>query len=192
MSDRPPAGGFGAASRGSSSAFGVISPPPKPLGRWARAATVVAVGLGVGFLVAFVVSARLHGLKHQRMHRAEAINTVADISKHVQRSYEETGDLCPSAMPIPADFSKVQGQKYMALNHLYADDAGWSCLGYEFQGIQRYQLHYERIGDLFFTITAVGDLDGNDVRSTYTIEGHVDPETKQVFFAPLQTSNPDE
>lgn len=188
----PPAGGFGAED-GPSSTKG-----PHPFGPSSRnpvrdkTGSLHVLGIGIGCVVlAFVVF--LLYMEHRKREAAkwaEAVLRVGEVTKKVKESYDRDHELCPSAAAVPHDFELVRGKSYRAKAADWESDPGWKCLGYATTYPTLYQLQYERTGE-FFTVRAVGDIDGNDVRSTYTFEGHIDPDSHELVMSPngVQSTN---
>lgn len=188
----PPAGGFGAedgpASNKGPHPFGPSSRGgvPKP----SRALHVVGIGVSAVVLLFVVFLLYMDHRKREAAKWAEAVLRVGEVTKKVKESYDANHELCPSARPVPRDFELVRGTHYTAPPSDWESDPGWKCLGYVEQYPTFYQLQYERTGD-FFTVRAVGDIDGDDIRSTYTFEGHVDPNTRELVLsnAGVQSTN---
>jgi hypothetical protein len=141
----------------------------------------VAILVGSGFLFAWGKARAARG--------AEARVMLHRISRGMQTAYAERHELCPSARTIPADFEKVRGGRYVSSQQEWQDDPGWRCAAFEMPYPQRYQYRLETSSG-FVTITAAGDLDGDDVRAVYTLRGHVDPKTDTLVFDPsIEDSN---
>jgi hypothetical protein len=141
----------------------------------------VALLVGSGFLFAWGKARAARG--------AEARVMLRQISRGLQTAYAEHHELCPSARTIPADFERVRGASYTSSPQEWHDDPGWRCAGFDMLYPQRYQYRLETSSG-FVTITAAGDLDGDDVRAVYTLRGHVDPTTDTLVFEPsIEDSN---
>lgn len=186
MSDvTPPAGGFGAPRTGQPTELMHHAADPP---RTSHALHVIAVAFAC-FIALILGSAYMFASGRERAGRsAEARVTIGDIAKKLQATYARQQTLCPSTRPVPADFESVRGKRYSSTDADW-NDPGWACIGFERLAPQRYQYRVETTGELV-TITATGDLDGDDLRSRYAIHGHVDPEQKAlVFSGAIEASN---
>jgi hypothetical protein len=111
--------------------------------------------------------------------QAEALNSLGQIGKDVDLAYVMRGRLCASAsQPVPADLRAIRGQKYQSTpDEWWADadrDAGFACLGYSMDQPQYYRYSYLASPDgTSFTALAEGDLNGDGVLSTFSLEGHI-------------------
>jgi type IV pilus assembly protein PilA len=126
---------------------------------------------------------------------AEARNTVGFMAKLAVDAYTRDGALCPSASyPVPGDMKKVRGAKYAAQHGEWVIDAsrhaGFACLGFEMAAPQYFQYAYESDGTSF-TITARGDLNGDDIYSTFILRGAVQ-NGAVVAAAQIEETNPEE
>lgn len=104
------------------------------------------------------------------------------------RSLDEVNRVCTSASrPVPRNMKSVTARKYQAgADEWSRDDAtfwkGFACLKFTVQGAQWYQYDYQvsrndwknswKAGTTFKAI-ARGDLDGNGVRSEFTVAGEI-------------------
>jgi type IV pilus assembly protein PilA len=150
---------------------------------------------------------------------AEARNGVAAIGKRAAIALERptsggvilgagasqpapTHSLCPSAAnAVPSDVSLVSGKKYQSNNTIGVDfnKAGFECIRFEVSNPQSYQYNYVSDTDLGpppvpgnnITATAIGNLNGDSVYSTFRLYGSV--QSKALTLAPsLEETNPDE
>lgn len=180
----PPAGGFGAPQQGQATELVHHAATPE---RPSQALNVVFIVLGLfGALV--IGSGFMYAWTKERAGRgAEARVNVHRISQAMQASYAEQNALCPSTSAVPADFENVRGKYYTSKKTEWTDDPGWRCIGFDEQFRQRYQYRVQIVGD-HITISATGDLDGDDVRSQYTLDGHADGRIL-VFDGAIKESN---
>jgi type IV pilus assembly protein PilA len=116
--------------------------------------------------------------------------------------------LCgPASTPVPANIGNVQSKKYQsnpaAGNDWNADTAtlaGFACLQFDMTAPQYYEYNYTSNGSqtpgaiaegTAFTSTANGDLNGDNVLSTFQLLGSV--VNHQLYIAPnLLETNPEE
>jgi type IV pilus assembly protein PilA len=93
-----------------------------------------------------------------------------------------TQRVCPSATrSVPASLSYVSGRKYQSSSadwQVDAPNAGFACLKFQMDSPQYYMYSYAVTGSPGsatdgFRATANGDLNGDGVASTFTIEGRV-------------------
>ena len=128
-------------------------------------------------------------------HGGEAKNTVGAISRAAQAAYEReefvkgvpVHRLCTSAIPVPA---RVPSAKRYAPSPAPGVDfqsgtasAGWTCLRFGMSNPMYYQYHYQQgsgwvvpsgaPGPDGFEAAAVGDIDGDGVKSTFARTGKV-------------------
>jgi hypothetical protein len=99
--------------------------------------------------------------------------------------------LCASTSAVPADVPKAA--KYQTDPGDWGAD--WSCLKFSMNEPQYYQYQYTRPTTTTFSCIAKGDLDGDDVQSTFTLAGAVIGETakKAATYAPtIGEDKPDE
>ena len=128
---------------------------------------------------------------------AEARNSVGQMAKDAKTAFEResmaaailaagTGtqaatNLCTSASRrVPNVATAVQGKKYQSVNADWIFDAttpgkGFSCLKFQMTDPQYYMYDYVAPtgASATFTASASGDLDGNGVMSTFSINGGV-------------------
>ena len=131
---------------------------------------------------------------------AEARNSLGQIGKDAATQFEGEGmkgdvltpgssaaisrQLCQSASKtVPADKSKIKGQKYQAAQSEWNTDIatahkGFSCLKFQIDQPQYYMYNYtsDETGDgkgTKFDATAEGDLNGDDKTSKFTLSGKI-------------------
>ncbi|HEX9622073.1 MAG TPA: prepilin-type N-terminal cleavage/methylation domain-containing protein [Polyangiaceae bacterium] len=148
---------------------------------------------------------------------AEARSSLGQIAKNARIAFDrESGDvtvlaagtageirnqLCDNAAAkVPSDIDDVKGKKYQSDPGEWRDGAGWECLKFSLSGPQYYMYNYtaenETADNGTFTATAEGDLDGNGVASTFTLQGGVikgEGDALELTIAPtIEEENPDE
>lgn len=109
--------------------------------------------------------------------------------------------LCGSATAVPAT-TKIKGMKYQSAPSDWGGSQvdGWACLRFSMQDPQYYSYNYTCASptaeDAEFTASANGDLNGDEVLSTFRLKGGVKSEgtgPKVVVIAPnIEEVNPDE
>jgi len=114
---------------------------------------------------------------------------------------EATNQLCPSAAKsVPATADSIKGKKYQSDPKEWDDGAGWNCLRYTMQDPQYFMYMYSadgtgEDGDTF-AATARGDLDGDGILSTYSLDGLVQTGANQDIILTVSPSigeiNPEE
>src|SRR5262245_59339388 len=81
----------------------------------------------------------------------DAIRNVREIAEAAKAHYERTGELCASAVSVPAAMFDVQGKAYAPRDTADTDfnagnfdgGVGWYCLGWKpSQASIRYQMNY--------------------------------------------------
>jgi type IV pilus assembly protein PilA len=123
---------------------------------------------------------------------AEARNSLGQLGKDASSAYDKEGmpgsvlalgsaaessnQLCPSTTPVPATVADIKGQKFQSTPAAWAGTSGWDCLKFSMKDPQYYMYQYTRSGtgsaeNDTFTGTANGDLNGDDVISTFSITG---------------------
>lgn len=124
----------------------------------------------------------------------EASNTIGQIAKLQVEAYAAgTGrvggpSLCKSAPhPVPKTFEELKGRKHTPWPNEWYDgsqeDEGFRCLQTEMTEPQYYQYDFASTGPQgSFTATARGDLDGDGVRSEFSLSGRVDPTRRGVIL----------
>lgn len=120
--------------------------------------------------------------------------------------------LCSSAgKPVPDVMTKVKGMKYQSSPVNWtelptvtdAQYAGWNCVKFTMNDPQYYQYNYTGpttaaaagVVGATFTCTAMGDLDGDGVFSTFTMPGSIQADTGKLaaVLAPnIAEVSPDE
>lgn len=157
---------------------------------------------------------------------AEARNSLGQIGKDAASAFAREGmagavlgvgsvagvnnKLCASASgTIPAaGVGSIKGQKYQSAASEWSVDGtavhtGFACLKFSMTDPQYYMYSYARTGGATggatgdgFTATANGDLNGDDVISTFTLSGKIQIDTsgtKELNVAPnFIESNPEE
>lgn len=183
----PPAGGFGGEKpEGPVQVHHV--PPLREPSNALHVFFIVASLLAAAMLVFVLLMVRQ---KQRLVRAAEAKNALGQIARNVSEAHAR-GETCPSARAIPADFEAVRGKAYPSREEEWRSDPGWACASFSMPQAQYYQYRLE-VTDGFVTIKAAGDLDGDDVRSTYELHGHVDRAARRIVFdTSIQESNPGE
>ena len=119
----------------------------------------------------------------------EARNSLGQIAKDASTAYEKetmagavmaqnsstavSRALCPSGASIPTALTSVGGKKYQSQPSDWAA-AGWSCLRYSMDAPQYYMYTYTGgTAATAFTATANGDLNGDNIPSTFSIGGSI-------------------
>ena len=126
---------------------------------------------------------------------AEARTALGRMAKDAQSAYEKetmsqdvialggseliSRQLCPdAAAPVPADAADIKGGKYQSSPAEWKA-TGWSCLKFTMSDPQYFQYDYSTtapavgpsvVGNTF-TAIAHGDLDGDDLLSTFSFFG---------------------
>jgi type IV pilus assembly protein PilA len=107
--------------------------------------------------------------------------------------------LCQSASrPVPQSITQVQGRKFQSAtsdwNADAAVNAGFACLHFTIDQPQYYMYSYKLTGSGTkpgdsFTGTAIGDLDGDGIQSTFSLTGQINP-SYSINLAPnIQETN---
>jgi len=145
---------------------------------------------------------------------AEARNGVGQMAKDAVTAYFKEGmtgtvmaftttatlsnKLCPSTTVVPANISKVRGQKYQSGPNEWTGP-GWDCIHFSMNDPQYYIYSYTLTGAAdsgSFTCNAAGDLDGDTTPSSFLMRGGVQADaagTKTAIAAPnMEESAPDE
>jgi type IV pilus assembly protein PilA len=170
---------------------------------WALVLVIVVLVLFFGGGIMAVLS--IYGVRKYiaNAKTAEARNALGQIARDAATAYERESvsgstiqhRVCPSASsPVPADRNLVSGKKYQSTaaewNVDKAREAGFACLRFEMAMPQYYQYQYDGTS-ADFTGTARGDLNGDGVFSTFTIQGKV--QNDALILAPsIQETNPEE
>lgn len=114
---------------------------------------------------------------------AEARNTMGGISQGGVIAYEmertdstgaTTKGLCGNAAAVP---TAIPQSGKTVTSGLWTGNStqGWTCLRFVMDQAVYYQYNYALTGDIktgSFTVTALGDLDGNGTYSTFTMIGN--------------------
>lgn len=108
--------------------------------------------------------------------------------------------LCPSSTRVPTDLADVGNKKYQSAVGEWKNE-GWACLRFSMEGPQYFQYQYQATasnpgvaGDNF-TAIAHGDLNGNELPSTFSLRGEVREQSDELtlLVAPtIQETNPEE
>ncbi|HKQ71216.1 MAG TPA: prepilin-type N-terminal cleavage/methylation domain-containing protein [Polyangiaceae bacterium] len=160
---------------------------------------VVAI---VGVLAALAI----YGVRRYLLNAktAEARNAVGQMAKDAKAAYEResmsssvvttagsigvSNNLCASASKkVPEDPKAIKGQKYQSSPAEWIVDqktagVGFACLRFAVSDPQYYQYNYTGTTEGSFVAAANGDLNGDEVMSTFSIEGKVSGGV--VFVAP--------
>jgi type IV pilus assembly protein PilA len=150
---------------------------------------------------------------------AEARNNLGAINRCAVAAYEREGApaelqtggaanatqaLCKSSTAVPA--TTPAGAKYTATAadfHVPGEkpDTGWTCLGFEVTGPQYYQYKYDRAATssiatvavppagASWVAAAVGDLDGNGIKSNFVTGGMIDATKRPITFTEIVVAN---
>jgi len=169
-------------------------PPPQKQGTATWLIVLLAVGIGLVFVVGIMAVLAIYGVRKYiaNAKQAEARNSLGQIARDAAAAYEResispgTPDgLCASASrSVPASASMIRGMKYQSAPADWQVDAsrphaGFACLGFSLDMPQYYMYSYTAHGTKRahdgFRATANGDLNGDGVMSTFYIEGKVGP-----------------
>jgi type IV pilus assembly protein PilA len=132
----------------------------------------------------------------------EARNSLGQIGKDAAAAFEiesvqaggaVTHRLCPSASrPVPDSLAKVKRAKYQSSAADWdvdkAANAGFACLKFSMSQPQYYQYNYSSTGSAI-TATAMGDLDGDGIPSTFMLSGKVNATGKLEIAPALLETN---
>ncbi len=152
---------------------------------------MVVVAL-VGVLSTLAIYAVKGYLTHAKT--AEAKNAIGQMAKDAETAYWResmkgtilgagssaiiSNKFCDfSSDFVPHSIAQVRGKKYQSTPNNWnfdgvLDHAGFYCLKFTVSDPQYYQYYYNNESGAFdFTAIALGDLDGDDVTSVYSIEG---------------------
>jgi type IV pilus assembly protein PilA len=140
---------------------------------------------------------------------AEARTAIGRIAKDAASAYDRetmaagpmalgasaaiARQLCPSAPLVPTLLAAVGGQKYQSQPSDWRA-GGWPCLRFSMDGPQYYQYDYTATATTF-TARAQGDLNANQVPSSFTLAGAIVVQSNEnvLTIAPSITeSSPDE
>jgi len=139
----------------------------------------------------------LYGLKRKNTHyqTAEATRRLGAIESAARNSFERgikgpggatIHAFCPSAPQVP---HLVPRGIMVRVGQSELDAEGWRCLGFELQQPVRFAYHFESNypatgSAATFTAAAYGDLDGDDVHSSFVLvgQGSSDGSYRRVSF----------
>ena len=140
---------------------------------------------------------------------AEARNNIGRMAKDASAAWAKEGmaagvlaggasagisnRLCATATPVPGETDAIAGQKYQSSPEEWGgdQDTGWTCLKFQVNEPQYYQYNYTAEGSSAFTAAAVGNLDGDETTSEFSLAGEVSGGV--VKLAPnIAESNPEE
>jgi type IV pilus assembly protein PilA len=132
---------------------------------------------------------------------AEARNALGQMSKDASTAFNREGmaadiltlggatgvtnRLCgPAAKTVPENDTDIKGKKYQSKPSEWAAGdqfTGWQCVKFTMQDPQYYKYGYTSTGtkgeaDETFGTSAKGDLDGNGVLSTFSLDGKIQKE----------------
>jgi type IV pilus assembly protein PilA len=178
----------------------------------ARGFTLVELMIVVA-IVGILAALAIFGVKKYvtNAKTAEARNTLGAISKDAAGAWSReimagsvladgatvagANALCRTADPVPTAVPK--GVKYQSSTVAGKDynsgssSVGWVCLKFQMEGPQYYQYSYNAPDDTHFDAIATGDLNGDDIKSTFTRSADV--RNGQIVLSPaLVEVNPDE
>ena len=161
-----------------------------------RAFTLVELMIVVAIVAVLAVLAGYGVYRYLRAAKTtEAREALGRIAKDASSAYDRdsmagttmplggtrggSNQLCPNAgntVP-PAGLGDIRGLSYQSDPDDWADNAGWTCLRFAMKDPQRYMYNYQMngvngstVGDQFVA-TANGDLNGDDIISTFTLGG---------------------
>lgn len=144
----------------------------------------------------------------------EARNSLGAIRKSAVTAYEgeqmagtllptggtvgATRRFCPNAgAAVPVTVPK--GVKYQSSEAEWNDNAGWTCLKFSMKGAQYYQYNYTGTNVTAalnagsgFQAQAVGDLDGDDATSLFSIEGSILTDGTLAVSPAINETSPEE
>lgn len=170
---RPPAGGFGAIETG---ANGGWTPPRSSSSGW--------LVVGVGVLLAFGGGVFWLGYQQLRLANYGAcIGEIRIVESAVRDHYNDTGQLCPSAAPLPGPDVSLPD---VVPPSVWDADPGWRCLGYHSPGKAHGRLQYERVGPDGVVLTAGNGYKRNGVPVHWVIRGRADEAQRTVVFEAMK------
>ncbi len=173
---------------------------------------LIVILVAVGGIVLIIGTLAVLGIAGMRKYiaaakTAEARNSLGQIGKDAATAYElepvvGRRSLCATASTsVPATLSSVSGKKYQSAPSEWTVDAtanaGFACLKYEMDAPQYYMYSYKLAGSGSadgdqFVGTANGDLNGDGVASTFSVNGRIQA-GGVLYIAPALTElNPDE
>jgi uncharacterized membrane protein YhaH (DUF805 family) len=167
--------------------------PTNYRGRWRMPVLVymltpILAVANIYFLALGEGAALRHG--HRRHAAREVRDQLARLADNTQDVRRRTGTFCLSAAhSIPA--SVPHGTPIRVSDADWDGDArtAWQCLDWKRFGEVEYQYSYVGTKDTF-TITALGDVNGNGIESVFVIRGTADGD--KVTVSPIEATNPDE
>lgn len=145
---------------------------------------------------------------------AEARNSLGQIAKDAATAAErEKGttailtaggssalmrSFCQTATPVPSSGSAPAGQKYQSTKTDWGGTdvtVGWACLKFSLEEPQYFEYEYTSGNTSAmngnYTAVAHGDLNGDGVQSTFSVQGSA--ESGQIAISPnIQETNPEE
>jgi type IV pilus assembly protein PilA len=170
------------------------TPAPAPRSGLPNWVVVLLVALGLFFLLAPILAfLGIYGVRKYiaAAKQAEARNSLSQIAKDAVAAYEAqpagaaggAHALCASAsLSVPDGARYIRGAKYQSAPQDWSVDAprhaGFACLGFSLDHPQYYMYSYRASGrgaGASFEAMANGDLNGDDVLSTFAVGGHVQP-----------------
>ena len=94
-----------------------------------------------------------------------------ELSSTVLRSKAAAKPQLLSLPPVPARFENVRAKVYQSTK---GDWAAWSPIKFTWESAQRYQYRVQAAKDgMSAEVIAEGDLDGNGIKSRFSLAGHV-------------------
>ena len=178
--------------------YGPPGPPPKKgMATWLVVLIAFLGGgvflIGVGSVIA-IASVRKYIANAKTV---EARMSLAQIGKDTAEAYAREFHtepvLCGSAShPVPSE--PPHAAKYQSSPSDWNVDAkahrGFACIRFSLEQPQYYSYNYVSSGDAM-TASAIGDLDGDNILSTFTLKGHI-VGTGVVLDTKLDETNPGE
>lgn len=151
-------------------------------------------------IVGILAALAIYGVSRYMLNSktAEARNSIGQLSKDAVTAYQREGMnpavltlgnttgvvnvLCPSATKsVPTAKASIKQQKYQSSPQEWTDN-GWACLKFSMDAPQYYMYSYtltgagNAVGNSFVAM-ANGDLNGNDVLSTFSMQGTIQTST---------------
>ncbi len=168
---------------------------------------LIAAGGGIVVIIGIVASLAIYSTRKYlaSAKSAEAKNSVGAIARMAATTYERDRTLCGSALPVPATATAVRGIKYMPSSSSGRDydtgnaTEGWKCLKFAMTMPHYYQYHYHQgsgylarpvaPGPKGFEAAAKGDLNGDEVLSTFARTGQIGPSGDLVLSTTVYVEN---